>query len=139
MLARDRPREVGPSTKRSGHHCDGCITSTDHDQGGRAALRQDVAHHKQGPHMAQRKGRLMLQVVNVDALSRAADAIVGPEVSKLIAGLYQIIDRAMKDGYELGKYEAEQNVEAALDVAFDNGFEFGHVEGLIEGHGDGQS
>lgn len=80
----------------------------------------------------------MLQVVNVEALDRAAVAIVGRETTTTILALYKLLDQAMHDGYALGKYEAEQNVEERLDAAFDNGYEHGSIEGRAEGHGEGQ-
>lgn len=92
----------------------------------------------------------MLQAVNVVALHRASVAIVGPEVTNLMAQLYRIIDQAMKDGYDLAKFDAEMNVEERLDDAFDNGFECGveHAEeaicskswdqGYLEGVSDAQ-
>jgi hypothetical protein len=75
----------------------------------------------------------MLQVLNVEALSRASVAFVGEEMTRKILALYSIIDKATHDGYQLGLYEAEQGIEARLDAAFDNGWELGHDEGEAEG------
>jgi hypothetical protein len=78
----------------------------------------------------------MLQVVNTEALSRAAVALVGPQMTDAIAQLYAVIDQAMKDGYELGKLEATEGVEKALDNAFDEGWKYGEAEGKLEALAD---
>lgn len=96
-----------------------------------------------------------LKVVNVAALQTAAEALVGPQVTNGIMQLYQFIDRAMKDGYELGMLDAEKNIEDRISAAFDNGFEHGYAdaqdnseevvcarswdEGYLEGVGDARA
>ena len=95
----------------------------------------------------------MLQTVNVTALEKAAVAIVGTQAFAVITSLYQMLDQAIKDGYELGRIDAEQNVEERLDAAFDNGFEQGsefladaeaneqqaYDEGYLEGVSDARA
>jgi hypothetical protein len=73
----------------------------------------------------------MLQEVNVEALGRAAEALVGPQATAAIFAVYKLIDQAMFDGYTLGRIDAERNVEERLDAAFDNGFEEGFAEGYF--------
>jgi hypothetical protein len=72
----------------------------------------------------------MVQEVNVLALRRSLEAVVGPDQTRVIEGVYQLIDRAMKDGYDLGRSDAEQDQDNKLDAAFDNGFDEGYLAGV---------
>lgn len=74
---------------------------------------------------------MIIQQVNTLALVRAAETVVGTQATQVIEQLYDIIDRAMNDGYDIGKYEAEQNVEERLDNAFDCGYKVGYGD-LLE-------
>jgi hypothetical protein len=65
------------------------------------------------------------QEVNLIALDAALTALYGAQDHALVAKLYFMAEKALKDGYDLGKAEAEQNVEERLDEAFDNGWDFG--------------
>lgn len=77
---------------------------------------------------------MFLETVNTRALVKASEALVGPQVTGGILRLYQIIDQSMRDGYDLGKLDAEKNVEERIDRAFDNGFSNGYENG--QAHGD---
>lgn len=63
-----------------------------------------------------------VQPVNVEALRRAAEAIVGPQVTDTILRTYQAIDQAMFAGYQLGQEDATESVDERLDDAFDAGY-----------------
>lgn len=67
--------------------------------------------------------------INVEALKRTTDFIVGPEGTAVIAKTYHVIAAAMQnafnEGHLAGRAEAEENVEERLDNAFDEGFEQG--------------
>lgn len=88
---------------------------------------------------------MITQEVNTIALATAAEFVVGREVANKISELYQIIDKAMFAGYELGRLSGEQNLDDACNVAFDHGFMSGHAqnsdaeraEGYDEGYLDG--
>lgn len=72
----------------------------------------------------------MVQEVNVLALRRSLEAVVGDNQTRVIEGVYQLIDRAMKDGYDLGRADDEQGREFKLDASFDNGFDEGYLAGV---------
>lgn len=63
--------------------------------------------------------------VNVEAMYRAQVLMFGADTTMMVAKLADVIDQAMRDGYDLGKLDAEENVEERLDAAFDEGFEQG--------------
>lgn len=46
--------------------------------------------------------------------------------------LSAIVEAAMRHGYELGKQDGRENLEAACDASFDSGFEYGKTEGALE-------
>jgi hypothetical protein len=68
---------------------------------------------------------MLTQEVNVEAMYLAQKLLLGEDTTMMIAQLADAIDVAMKRGYDLGRYEAEQNIEDRLDNAFDEGFEQG--------------
>jgi hypothetical protein len=74
----------------------------------------------------------MVQEVNVLALRRSLEAVVGPDQTRVIEGVYQLIDRAMKDGYDLGFEDGQVDKDNQLDAAFDNGFDEGYLEGVAD-------
>jgi hypothetical protein len=78
----------------------------------------------------------MLQEVNLIALDKALTLLFGDEHSALVAKLYTAFDTAMKNGFELGLQQGQENLEAACDAAFDSGYEYGEAEGLLRGAAD---
>jgi hypothetical protein len=78
--------------------------------------------------------------LNIDAMKRATDFIVGSEGTAVIAGTYHAIAAAMQaaynEGYQEGRAsEAEAN-EERLDNAFDEGFEQGAAFQSLEDEED---
>ncbi|WP_368508122.1 hypothetical protein [Bradyrhizobium lupini] len=67
--------------------------------------------------------------INIDALKRATDFVVGADGTAVVANTYHMIAAAMQaaynEGFVEGRAEAEQDVEERLDNAFDEGFEQG--------------
>lgn len=45
---------------------------------------------------------------------------------------FAIVEAAIRHGYELGKQDGLENLEAACDASFDSGFERGKTEGALE-------
>lgn len=45
---------------------------------------------------------------------------------------FAIVEAAMRHGYEMGKQDGLEELEAACDAAFDSGFEHGKAEGALE-------
>lgn len=64
----------------------------------------------------------LTQTVNTRALDVTLDALFGPNASQLAGKVYTTVEQAMREGYQLGKLEAEERVEERIDAAFDNGF-----------------
>jgi hypothetical protein len=71
--------------------------------------------------------------INEQAMIDAATAIVGAEATNAIIRLYQLLDKAMYDGFELGQLEAQKDVEAQVDEAWDHGYDTGEADSLAEG------
>ena len=76
---------------------------------------------------------MITQEVNVIAMATAAEFVVGREAADKIGELYKLLDAAMYAGYELGKTEANQETEEAINEAFDNGWDLGEQEGHATG------
>src|SRR5262245_50625665 len=70
--------------------------------------------------------------VNEIALLRAAEAVVGKEVTDTIVRVYRAIDGAMFEGHQMGLEDAEVGIDERLDAAFDNGFDEGEQFGRNE-------
>jgi len=70
----------------------------------------------------------MFQNVNVVALERATDILVGPQVREMITNLYQVIDQAMYQGHQM----AQQDIQVKLDEAFRDGVEDGRTIGYAD-------
>jgi hypothetical protein len=79
---------------------------------------------------------MRITATNETALMQAAEAIVGPEAAIAIIKLYQLIDKAMHDGYTLGLSDGEQDLQHATAEAFDNGLETGWDDGYMSGVDD---
>ena len=45
---------------------------------------------------------------------------------------FDLIEAAMRHGYELGLQKGREDLEAACDASFDSGFEYGKTEGALE-------
>lgn len=71
---------------------------------------------------------MQFSTVNETLLIQAAEVAVGHDATEEIIKLYQMLDKAMRDGYDLGKHEAEQDLEAKVDEAWDNGYDKGVSE-----------
>jgi hypothetical protein len=81
---------------------------------------------------------MFTQEANVEAVYRASELMFGKDASMILAKLADVIDQAMKDGYEQGLMDGLENVEASMDDAFDNGFEKGaDVSGNTDKWDDG--
>lgn len=67
--------------------------------------------------------------MNLDALKRSIDFVVGPDGTAQVATAYHQFAAAMQsaynEGFLAGQTSAEENVEERLDNAFDEGFEQG--------------
>lgn len=70
--------------------------------------------------------------INEQAMIDAATAIVGAEATNAIIRLYQMLDKAMYDGFELGQLEAQKENEVLLDEAWDHGYDTGEADGLAD-------
>jgi hypothetical protein len=87
---------------------------------------------------------MQFQTMNIDALKRTVDLMLGQQATEAVAVTYKAIEAAMQaayneghlDGYELGKsytkelaeIDAEEKVEKRIDAAFDNGFMMGQAQ-----------
>lgn len=84
----------------------------------------------------------LVQEINVEAMRTSIRQFVPENVLPAIEHLYTLLDQSMKQGYELGKLDGEENTEKAVDEAFDEGFNHGYdvgaIDGRVEGHGEGQ-
>lgn len=71
-----------------------------------------------------------IQEINVDALTRAAVLLVGPQGADLIKALYEAIDAAQfaafTRGYDAGAAEAQE----AYDTGHADGYETGYADGV---------
>lgn len=74
---------------------------------------------------------MIISTINETALTSAATAVVGPEATNAIIAMYFVIDRAMKDGYELGKMDSDERLEKCVSNAFDNGYNEGFDAGVV--------
>lgn len=78
--------------------------------------------------------------MNLDALKRTTDFIVGPDGTAEIARGYHAFAAAMQaaynEGFLAGRTDAEANVEERLDNAFDEGFEQGAAFQELEDEAD---
>ena len=45
---------------------------------------------------------------------------------------FAIVEEAIRHGYEMGKQDGLENLEATCDASFDRGFEYGKTEGALE-------
>jgi hypothetical protein len=73
------------------------------------------------------------QTLNSKALNDALVLMFGQQVTAIVGKLYYTIDRAMKDGYELGVLDGVKAVEETADKAFDEGFDQGYDQGEADG------
>lgn len=83
---------------------------------------------------------MQFENINIDALQRATDYVVGPDGTATVAKTYHAFHAAMQAAFEegraLGRAEAEQDVEDRLDTAFDEGFEQGSAFQELEDEAD---
>jgi flagellar biosynthesis/type III secretory pathway protein FliH len=79
----------------------------------------------------------MIQEINAIALATAAEAVVGQDKALEIAKLYRLLDDAMFAGFELGKAEAQKEVDQKISDGFDTGYECGEEAGHDAGYDDG--
>jgi hypothetical protein len=80
---------------------------------------------------------MKFEMVNVTALTKAAELAVGPQGAEIIRILYHTIDQAMKEAFEAGEKKGITAIEEASAVAFDDGYEMGHEQASFEAYVDG--
>jgi hypothetical protein len=87
---------------------------------------------------------MLIQEMNLDAMKRTLDLMVGPKGTELIALAYKAVNEAMQSAYnegfaggqqsgfdaayEVAKIDVEVDVEERLDNAFDEGFMHGMAQ-----------
>jgi flagellar biosynthesis/type III secretory pathway protein FliH len=71
----------------------------------------------------------MFSTIHEKTLIDVATLLVGPQATTAILAVYQLVDKAQAEAYELGHTDAQQGVEEATADAFDQGYELGEMEG----------
>jgi hypothetical protein len=92
---------------------------------------------------------MLFQEMNIDALKRTLDLMLGPQGSEVVAIAYQGVAAAMQAAYNEGYLTGEENgidlatgwaregAEEALEAASHEGFDQGHDHGYDEGYVNG--
>lgn len=88
---------------------------------------------------------MQFEQLNIDALKRATDAVLGPKGTETLSALYFVINAAMtaahQDGYRQGFQTAEVQImdeaHEAVKQAYDMGQGVGYLGGYAEGCDDG--
>lgn len=71
----------------------------------------------------------MFSTIHEKTLIDVATLLVGPQATAAILAVYQLVDKAQAEAYELGHYDACERNEEDIDAAFDAGFDAGEAEG----------